>query len=149
MSDKVKQVMKLYSLSAQKLIILTFVFSVFAFSCTKEINDANLQNRTWILVYMENETDEFEPVEEISLAFISDEEIHGSGGCNAYWAEYSIDGNTIETSGFTATEMACVGETGMQETVYFDLIIKAKKITLDDGLLTIECDGGELEFEEE
>jgi heat shock protein HslJ len=130
-------------------VILGIIFSISASSCNKELNADNLQNRTWVCVAVENETDEFEPVEEITLEFISDEEGNGSGGCNAYWLEYSIDGNNLETSGFTATELACTGEKGLQETIYFDLIIKAKKIKLVNDLLTIECDGGELEFEEE
>ncbi|MDO9334163.1 MAG: META domain-containing protein [Dehalococcoidales bacterium] len=80
----------------------------------------------------------------ITLQFnSSDKEISGSGGCNHYFGNYTINNSNCELKipGLGATEMACLDSALMQqEQKYFGLLQTAGKIEVKDGELRITCD---------
>jgi len=141
-------------MKALNRIFNLFIFSLFFIllltSCTKEITDETLLDIKWVLTEMENDTLEFELEEEIYIEFDSSDDASGSGGCNAYFSEYSREGNEIEFFNFGATEMACGGGNILDlEQIYFDLLLKAESMKIIGNELTIKCKNGELEFVEE
>lgn len=52
---------------------------------------------------------------EITANFESDNQLTGNSGCNNYFGQYEIDGDSINISGVGATEMACLEPEGLME----------------------------------
>jgi heat shock protein HslJ len=76
-------------------------------------------------------------------------EVNGSAGCNNYFAEYSINEDTLSIIGMAATEMACLSPEGVmeQEQEFLALLASAQSFQASNSILTIFCaDGQQLYF---
>lgn len=83
----------------------------------------------------------------ITLMFSNQGEIHGSAGCNTYFATYQVEGARFALSGVQHTEMACMDQTAQQqETNFLDALRTVTTATRDGEMLVLPYEGGELRF---
>jgi putative lipoprotein len=70
----------------------------------------------------------------------------GRGGCNSYFAQASVGGESIGFSAIAATRMACLSEVATaQETAFFAALEAARVWRMDgEQLLFLDADGTEL-----
>ncbi len=79
----------------------------------------------------------------VTLEFLENGQLGGSGGCNSYGAKYEIDGTNLSIKELVSTLMACVDEKVMQqETLYFTAPQSASSYEISGDNLTIFYDGG-------
>ena len=74
--------------------------------------------------------------------------VTGSGGCNEYFGDCLVEGNSITITNLGATKKACADPPSImiQENTYFELLGKAEHFSADCCGLIIFCNGGELHF---
>ena len=77
----------------------------------------------------------------VLLSFMDSTSITGSGGCNRYFAEYTLSGNKLKLGPIGSTRMTCAEDTVQQEDLYFEALQQAKSVQLDEDQLIIECEG--------
>lgn len=65
----------------------------------------------------------------------------GSGGCNAFTTDYTLDGSSITFGTVTSTQMFCEGPSGDVETIYFATLPLVTGWFSDGGGLTLTDDG--------
>jgi heat shock protein HslJ/uncharacterized lipoprotein YbaY len=97
--------------------------------------DAGVSGVTWEVISLNGQA----PVANttITAQFGADGALSGSGGCNNYNAQYTIEGSTIKISSPAATMMACPEPVATQETAYFTALSAATTFTVDGGQLTL------------
>ncbi len=81
-----------------------------------------LSGTSWVLVSLDGNVQVGEAIsgQPVTLAFTSDTEVGGSGGCNSFGGKYTATGSAISFSEIAATLMACTGEgIGEVEAAYF------------------------------
>jgi len=66
----------------------------------------------------------------------------GSGGCNSFTTEYTLDGASITFGPVTSTLMLCEGPGGEVETVYFATLPLVTGWSSDGGSLTLTDEAG-------
>jgi putative lipoprotein len=83
---------------------------------------------------------------ESTLSIASDLRAGGRGGCNSYFAQASVGGESIGFSAIAATRMACLSEVATaQETAFFAALEAARVWRMDgEQLLFLDADGTEL-----
>ena len=87
------------------------------------------------------------PNSELTLNF-DDGQINGSAGCNSYFAEATVDGETISVGLIGSTLMACADEAlNQQETDFLAALAEVTSYTLADNRLTLNYSDGILVFE--
>lgn len=80
----------------------------------------------------------------VTLAFEEGGQAGGSGGCNSFSAEYSVQGNAISFSDPVRTLKSCIQEgVDAQEQRYLDALQGAVRFERDDILLKIWYDDGD------
>lgn len=77
----------------------------------------------------------------VTLSIAADQRATGSGGCNNYFAEASIDGNSIMFGPAAATRMACAPSAMAQEADYFAALAAVTTFELDDSLRLLDAAG--------
>lgn len=83
----------------------------------------------------------------VTLEFVDDSQVAGSGGCNRFSGTYTLSGDSISFSPLISTRMACNSqEMGRQETRFFDALGSAIRYEMTDGQLIIWFAGGQLTF---
>lgn len=83
----------------------------------------------------------------VTLEFQADGNLGGSGGCNRYFATYTLDAHSFTTSGVGSTEMACLDPKQMeQEAAYLTALQSATGLQRAGDALTIHYAGGQLRF---
>ena len=84
----------------------------------------------------------------ITLAFLEDNGVAGSGGCNQYASSYTVEGDAITFSPVLSTRRFCAAEGAMdQERAYFAALETASRFAMSGNQLIIEYgDGGRLIF---
>jgi heat shock protein HslJ len=95
-----------------------------------------LDGSEWELVFMGKSV----PISgrPITIAF-SGGEAHGSSGCNSYFGQYEIKGDSITFSSLAMTEMACMDPGVMdQEMKYLTFLSEVVFFELRDGSLVIQ-----------
>ena len=106
----------------------------------------DLPGTSWTLV----DLDGAEPVEGTvpTLEFGDDGTASGSGGCNSFSGEVTIDGNDLSFGPLASTQMACVDpDASEQETAFLLALDEVESYTIDsDGRLVLEG-GPSLTFE--
>jgi len=134
-------------LKIRLLTILTIMalFSVVLTACTQ--NESNpfeeeLEGVRWKLESYGVKGNMSELLEgtEITAEFDTGEgRLEGSAGCNSYFADYEITGNTLTITQLAFTEMACMDPAGVmdQESDYLEILRLSE---------TFEVDGGELQI---
>lgn len=80
---------------------------------------------------------------EVTLSFGENGQVTGSGGCNSFGAQYTIDGNTITFSQIISTKMACTDTSIMNlEQRFFQALQLSGTFEQTDEGLTISFDNG-------
>jgi len=97
----------------------------------------SLQNTLWQLTSLQAENGTLvTPPTIITIQFDIDR-MSGSGGCNNYFATYSLSGNSLSLGEIGSTTIACE-ETVMQtETHYFNLLQKTTTLSVTNDTLTL------------
>ena len=104
---------------------------------------STLAGKTWVLVSLDGK-----PVLEgtrVILEFSPAEGgIAGSGGCNHYFGNFTLKGESLTVSALGMTEMYCMDPAGVmeQEKSYLDALGAAKSVQVVDGQLRITYGGG-------
>jgi peptidoglycan/xylan/chitin deacetylase (PgdA/CDA1 family)/heat shock protein HslJ len=81
------------------------------------------------------------PGTEITIEF-EDGQVNGSAGCNAYFAPYEIEGNSLTIGQIGSTMMACEPTVNEQETQYLAALESAASYQVTgDGLQIANTDG--------
>jgi len=72
-------------------------------------------------------------------------DLSGNGGCNSYFASYTIDGERIYTGMAGSTEMFCMEPEGVmeQESIYLASLLKASSYQVDDDQLILSDASGQ------
>ena len=86
------------------------------------MEDSMLQGVRWVLVSYLNaagETAEALADREVTAEFNADGQLGGSGGCNRYFASYTVDGDALTISQAGSTMMACQPDEVMQQETQF------------------------------
>lgn len=76
---------------------------------------------------------------EVTLVF-ADGRFNGSGGCNAFSAEYTTAGDSLVVGEIASSLMACEPAIEDQEARLFAALKQAASFTIDNGVLTIGYD---------
>jgi len=78
----------------------------------------------------------------VTLQFMADGKVAGSGGCNRYSGSVAFKGLQIKFTPMASTMMACAPALMDQETRYFDALTKADTVSYDKtGALLIGVKG--------
>jgi putative lipoprotein len=78
----------------------------------------------------------------VTLQFMADGKVAGSGGCNRYSGSMALKGAQIEFTPMASTMMACAPALMDQETRYFAALTQADTVTFDrTGALLIRVKG--------
>jgi heat shock protein HslJ/photosystem II stability/assembly factor-like uncharacterized protein len=112
---------------------------------TPEAGDS-LANTQWMLESFGPQGAETPVIEgsTITLEFDATGQAGGSGGCNSYGSEYTVEGNTITFGLVNSTLRACVDEAvTQQEAQYLAALQSAGSFELTADRLTIFYEGGE------
>ena len=72
-----------------------------------------------------------------SLSISSDMRAGGSGGCNSWFAQAEIDGDTLRLGSITSTLKACTQAINQQEQAFHDALIAAATWQVDADQLTL------------
>jgi len=79
----------------------------------------------------------------VTLKFTNDARVNGSGGCNTFGGNYSVQGDRIRFSQVFSTRRACVDtEANRQESEYFAALESANRFRLVGRGLTIYYEAG-------
>ncbi len=104
-----------------------------------------LMNKRWALRSFgtEDSEDPLLPRTSISLEFAADGKLHGSGGCNRYFAAYEIGpGDSLKIKSIGSTRMACPQEFMDQELRYFEALQSVSVFKVENELLQLFCGTG-------
>lgn len=81
---------------------------------------------------------------EINLEFEAGR-IAGTGVCNRYFSEYTLDGNRISLKAVAATEMMCAEHSDV-EMRYFQALQGVTELTVNEDQLRLQTADGDLVF---
>lgn len=102
-------------------------------------------NGTWRLNHMGGTAatlDELFPNEKPTITFdMAALRVSGSGGCNRYTGDFSIDNHTIQFGQIATTRMFCQG---VQEDAYFQTLAKINKFSVGEGGRTLNLIVGDV-----
>ena len=104
-----------------------------------------LMKRKWALrsFGIKDSQDPLAPRTAISLEFAADGKLHGSGGCNRYFAAYEIGpGDSLKIKSIGSTRMACPQEFMDQEMRYFEALQRVSAFRVQNNLLQLFYENG-------
>jgi heat shock protein HslJ len=132
---------------ATLFFISVMTISLLPTASAQSPEDSSLSGTRWQLVAFGDTAIEFGTV---TLEFVNETDVNGSGGCNSYGGTYETDGDAIAFSEIISTLIACEDAAIMeQEQSYFDALELAERFELDENELTIFYgDGQQLRFEQ-
>ncbi|HXZ05192.1 MAG TPA: META domain-containing protein [Ktedonobacteraceae bacterium] len=111
-----------------------------------------LAGSAWTLVSFETDTEKIPAVTEAPATLIfsaEDEQTHrlsGSGGCNRYFASYTLAGDRLSIGPLGSTRMMCGSNRMAQEDRFFQALSTAERCEQSNGELLIAFSGGMLRF---
>lgn len=113
---------------------------------TEEMAEVRLDGVRWVLASYLNtagETVEALADREVTAEFAADGNMGGSGGCNQYFAGYTVDGDSLTIGQAGSTMMACMPEEVMaQEAAFLAALQSAATFAIDgEQLLVMNGDG--------
>jgi heat shock protein HslJ len=132
-------------------ILLLGALLLGACASTPNPGDNELAGTNWVLVSLDGDEQVGEAIggQAVTLQFMSETEVGGSGGCNSFGGDYQSDvrSGTVSFSNIVSTLMACVDEgIGEVETQYFEALNAASHYELANGQLSITGGGHMLVF---
>lgn len=92
---------------------------------------------SWIAVELNGKT-----VEGPTLDYTTDK-VSGTGGCNRFNGQISIEDDAIQIGPIAATKMLCEGKSET-EAQYFAALEAARSFVIDDGMLVIKDESGKV-----
>jgi len=104
---------------------------------------------TWVLTSLDGNTQVGAVVggRDITLEFGEDGRAGGSGGCNGYGADYSLNGNAVQFMQPISTMMYCEPEAVMQnEAAFLQALVAVGEFQLSGDTLTLSGGGHTLVF---
>jgi heat shock protein HslJ len=109
---------------------------------------------TWTMTMYNNGKGGFQsglPNVQVTAVFDEQGKLSGFGGCNNYFAQYSVDGNKIEIGPVGSTRKACPRPVLDQETAYFKALESAATFKIDGNSLMLRTaeDASAVEFRQE
>jgi len=112
-----------------------------------------IEDRDWVLAsYQEPNGTMHDALPGVPVTARFDSEkghVSGSGGCNSYGGEYTVDKLTLTIGNMAWTERACLEpERKAQETNFLTALQKAEEFRVGHNTLTISGSGWELNFNE-
>ncbi len=153
------QAVATYALTVDGLELATADGAVLRFADSSTIGGANvpdeaqpLLDREWVLTGYGQPDSLQTPLDDttVTLTFLAEGRVAGSGGCNRYFAGYTIDGDTLAITMPGSTMMACPEPIMDQEQAYFQLLQAVTTYALTaDGLDLTTADGAVLRFVEQ
>lgn len=78
-----------------------------------------------------------------TLGFVEPGQVAGRGGCNRYFGDVTIDGQSIKFGKLGSTMMACPPPAMEQEKRFMEALGAARRFALKDGTLTLFGDGAD------
>lgn len=106
-----------------------------------------LAGPTWKLIGFQMDDIMASPLSDTALTVVFGEgSVGGSGGCNSYGGNLSVDGDKLTVSAVFATAMSCGDEIDAQEARFLAALQAAESYTIEDGRLVIRYTGGALHF---
>jgi heat shock protein HslJ len=131
-----------------KTPLLLVLVSLLITACAPAPNE--LTGTSWVLVSLDGNTQVGAAIggQPVTLAFSSETEAGGSGGCNGFGAKYQANVSTgaISFSDLVSTLMACLDSSVMElEGAYFTALNAAETYSVSGTRLTIRG-GGTLVF---
>lgn len=120
-------------------------------ACAPAPTGQDLVGTSWVLTSIDGNAEIGEALggKAVTLAFTSDSEAGGSGGCNSFGARYEADParGSIAFSEIVSTLMACLDEgVGDVEAVYFEALNMADRYQIEGDRLTITGGGHTMLF---
>lgn len=102
-------------------------------------------NGTWRLDHLGGTAialDELFPNEKPTITFdVAGLRVSGSGGCNRYTGDFSVDNHTIQFGQIASTRMFCQG---VQEDAYFQTLAKINRFSIGEGGTTLNLIVGDV-----
>jgi heat shock protein HslJ len=86
---------------------------------------------------------------EVTAEFGTDGRVSGSGGCNRFSGEYTLEGDSLAIGPVASTRMACFEPEGVgeQESAYFAALARTASWTFRDERLQLRAADGALQVE--
>jgi len=69
---------------------------------------------------------------DVIIAFDTDRKVSGSSGCNIYFGDYDLSGDTLQIHQIESTQMTSTSEVLNQEKIFFSLLLKTKTYTIQN-----------------
>lgn len=120
-------------------IIPLAIGAVALVGCAKVVSDVRKTRPLTSLAGSEwgiRDTDQF-------IAFKSEGEVNGNGGCNNFFGSYTQEGNTITFGPLASTKMACQGKM-KAEAQFLSSIQKARAFDATHLEMTLRDEGGKV-----
>lgn len=109
-----------------------------------------LVGSAWMLVSFETDTGVILADAASTLTIPAESEqvgrLGGNGGCNRYFASYTLTGDRLSISPIGSTRMMCSPNQMAQEDRFFQALSVAERYELSNGELLIIYAGGTLRF---
>lgn len=112
-----------------------------------------LEDRDWVLAsYQEPGGTVHDALPDVSVTARFDSQkgqVSGSGGCNTYTGDFTVDKLSLTIANMAWTERACLEpERNQQETTFLSALAKADSFRVGHNTLTITGGGWQLDFTE-
>jgi heat shock protein HslJ len=102
----------------------------------------DLVTKVWKLEYLRWEGTRYGVDGETpTITFEEDGKVGGSGGCNRYFSNYTLEGRTIRLQEIGSTKKVCPDNSELENTFFQFLGIETRAI-FSDGKLIMSSDGG-------
>ena len=133
------------------LLAVTVLAALIATGC--QDLKSPIEDRVWVLSgYTSPDASHHNAVAGTEVTALFDSKkgtVSGSGGCNSYGGEYTVDKLKLTITNMAWTERACLEpERNTQETAFFTALAAATEFRVGSRTLTIEGGGWTLDFDE-
>lgn len=107
-----------------------------------------LAGTAWTLTHFETDAGSVPALAEApgTLEFAVGGRVGGTGGCNRYFAGYTLSGNGLTVGQMGSTRMMCSPERMAEEDRFLQALQEARSYQRQGDALTIEYAGGTLHF---
>lgn len=120
----------------RRLLAVVVLLPLLATACAA--GESSVQG-TWRLVEMQGQG----PLGDSTVtATFEDGRVHGSGGCNRYTGEATVDGDRLRVGPLASTMMACAEAVMAQESAYLQALEATARWEVAEGRLQVRDTSG-------